>query len=588
MKYSAPEMDVEMRGTSIVGVGIFGLLILLLWIFVFPVGREPESSSLTQGLESQGTESQTAGSADKQAAGEPVGERLRIGGAAVRIDFDGGTPSQAQPPKINGESEPAGRPPELAFKTWPVPKLALVVSGEQLGYFEPCGCTANQLGGMNRRADLVRQMKELSWPVRGIDLGSLSRRSVRQGQVKFETTLSAMRDLGYVAMGIGPEELRLDPGFLISQHVTDGESPLKFLSANLTFYNDPSLGTPLPFSVIDVDGVKVGITCVMGERQKQSVIPQRTPDEESSADVRWSDPVAALKTVMPEFEKQGVAFRILLSQGSMEESIALAKEFPAFDIVVTALGPGDGMPTAEMVGNVRLLKVGAQGKHVGVVGLYPGDTTTPIRYELVSLKGSLFGEDQKMIEHLQTYQTRLFDEQIILAESPSTHPSGASFVGAEKCGECHTKAFAVWKESAHSHALESLDPANQRTGFERLHGVPRMFDPECLSCHVTGWDPQEYIRFRTGFINEELAENDQEKMLQKLLGGNQCENCHGPGSRHVELIEADNVEAAAREVRVTLEQTKEKNLCQKCHDLDNSPEFDFDKYWEQIRHPDRD
>ncbi len=94
---------------------------------------------------------------------------------------------------------------------------------------------------------------------------------------------------------------------------------------------------------------------------------------------------------------------------------------------------------------------------MGVVGLYPDDKENPVRFELVSLKGSLFGEDPGMVEHMRTYQTRLFDEQIILAESPSTHPSGASFVGAEKCGECHTKAFAVWKDSAHAHAFESLN-----------------------------------------------------------------------------------------------------------------------------------
>ena len=34
----------------------------------------------------------------------------------------------------------------LKFPTWPTPKAALVITGEQLGYFEPCGCTANQLG----------------------------------------------------------------------------------------------------------------------------------------------------------------------------------------------------------------------------------------------------------------------------------------------------------------------------------------------------------------------------------------------------------------------------------------------------------
>jgi len=44
---------------------------------------------------------------------------------------------------------------------WPKPELALLVSGEQHGYFEPCGCTANQMGGMARRADLLSKMPEL-------------------------------------------------------------------------------------------------------------------------------------------------------------------------------------------------------------------------------------------------------------------------------------------------------------------------------------------------------------------------------------------------------------------------------------------
>ena len=42
----------------------------------------------------------------------------------------------------------------LMFPEWPKPLLAFIVTGEQFGYFEPCGCTANQLGGMARRAGL--------------------------------------------------------------------------------------------------------------------------------------------------------------------------------------------------------------------------------------------------------------------------------------------------------------------------------------------------------------------------------------------------------------------------------------------------
>ena len=36
-------------------------------------------------------------------------------------------------------------------------------------------------------------------------------------------------------------------------------------------------------------------------------------------------------------------------------------------------------------------------------------------------------------------------------------------------------------------------------------------------------------------------------------------------------------------MRQSLEQAKNGG-CYECHDIDNSPEFDFDTYWPQIEH----
>lgn len=188
-----------------------------------------------------------------------------------------------------------------------------------------------------------------------------------------------------------------------------------------------------------------------------------------------------------------------------------------------------------------------------------------------------------MIRLMANYQERLKDEKVIIADAvTSPHPSGATFVGADKCGECHTTAYRIWKDTPHAHALESLDPVHQRLGHERLNGISRMHDPECLSCHVTGWDPQEYFRFPSGFLNEDLASTDDQKMLHQMLAGSQCENCHGPGSRHLELVNA-GADDPGKVMRVTLEQAR-KGTCEKCHDADNSPKFNFDTYWEQVKH----
>lgn len=89
---------------------------------------------------------------------------------------------------------------------------------------------------------------------------------------------------------------------------------------------------------------------------------------------------------------------------------------------------------------------------------------------------------------------------------------------------------------------------------------------------------------RSGFLNKELARDTAEEQLQELLAGNQCENCHGPGSRHVELVEAGKIEESRQDVRVSLEQARDQD-CIKCHDGDNSPGFKFEEYWDAVRHP---
>ena len=492
-------------------------------------------------------------------------------------------------PSIPGPDHPSdgstatltGSGVEAIWDEWPRPQLALMLSGEQHGYFEPCGCTSNQLGGMARRADLLKKLTEAGWDVRGIDLGGLPRRTVHQAQVKFEMSLRALQDLQYVAVGLGPEDLRLQPEFLLAQDIPDetGEA-LRFVSANIVFFNSPELGTPIPSRIMEVGGRRVAITSVVSESTIASVVAPG-----SNGDINWTAPEPAIEQVLQDFDAQQIDFRILLSHSPADESRELARRYPKFDVIVTAQGFSDPNPAdePERIGDTVFLQVGHKGKYVGILGLYPDDAESPLRYQLVPLDGSDFDDAQQMTDHMKVYQERLREQQIVVTDGVISHPSGESFVGVERCGECHEHAYDVWAESRHAHAFESLDPANELEGHERLNGVRRTFDPECLSCHVTGWEPQEYIRYRSGWLNKEFAETEEQLSLESRLAGNQCENCHGPGSRHIELIEADEYDLAKKEVAVTLEQAR-KTVCRRCHDSDNSPEFDFDSYWTQIEH----
>lgn len=476
----------------------------------------------------------------------------------------------------------------LKFKQWPRPAAALLLSGEQFGYFEPCGCTEGQSGGLARRDDLLRQIQALQWPVAALDLGGIVRDNRRQSQIKFEVLLAALKDMRYEALGLGPQELRFGPEYLLSQHVVDPQQPqaaVWFLAANVVLFDSPELGTPARWKRFRVGETTVAVTAVVGKRLAETELLHR-----SGAELRIEEPQTALAEVVRQFQAEPADLLVLLAHTSAEEARELVRAFPQFQLVVSAGGPEDPRDQPEFIGQSMLVHVGQKGKYTGVAGFYPEDAGRPLRFELVQLNRERFADSPRMVDHMRFYQERLFKERTAAEEPPIEHPGGALYVGAEKCGECHTRAYEIWKNTPHAHAFESLDPAHQRHGYERLRGVSRVFDAECLCCHTTGWEPQKVLRYKGGFLNQEFARTDMEKAAARLLQGSGCENCHGPGSRHVELIEqffddgSDRTLAAARkEVHVSLE-TARQSLCFSCHDLDNSPNFEFKAYWEKVKH----
>ncbi|HMP18072.1 MAG TPA: cytochrome c family protein, partial [Gemmatales bacterium] len=137
--------------------------------------------------------------------------------------------------------------------------------------------------------------------------------------------------------------------------------------------------------------------------------------------------------------------------------------------------------------------------------------------------------------------------------------------------ECHPQAHAQWAGSNHSHALENLIKYGrpiaelpQKDGNPRKIG--RQFDPECAKCHVTGF------AYQSGYIDEVQTPH---------LGGNGCENCHGPGSLHAGQ---PNNPAFRKSLRLSMDdKDRVGQMCMKCHDLDNDPHFHIDK-WEKIKH----
>jgi hypothetical protein len=453
---------------------------------------------------------------------------------------------------------------------WPKPWVTLFVTGQQHGYIEPCGCTGleNQKGGLNRRDTLMRLITDRGWEVVPLDAGNQVRRFGRQSDIKFARTTEALRAMNYGAVALGSDDLKVSSDYLLLSMLNNkAESDSPYVSANLRI----SELYPDAFKVITVGSRKIGVTGFLGDEFAKQV----TDINDGSLSLLPTIP--SLREAVAALRQMKCDYLVLLAHASIKESTEVAKSVPEFDLVVTAGGFGEPHYKPEPIPGTKsqMIQVGVKGMYVGLVGLYD-DAANPIRYQRLALS-SQFDDSPRMLELFKQYQRQLKDTGFArLGVRPISHRSSRNFVGSEKCGDCHSRAFEIWQKSDHALATEHLvHPPNDRGD------IARHFDPECLSCHVTGWNPQEYYPYRSGFESMEVSAH---------LVGNGCENCHGPGSAHVEAEEGSSDAALLFELRQAMRIKLEdaRNTCLECHDLDNSPTFHadgaFERYWNDIKH----
>lgn len=228
---------------------------------------------------------------------------------------------------------------------------------------------------------------------------------------------------------------------------------------------------------------------------------------------------------------------VVMLEGQESDARALAKSHPAIRVIVySALGDPPSAPTQE--GNTLLVTPGEHGK--SVIRLKYRDHKFQ-DYAVIKLDPDI-PDDPSVSRFYDRYLDRVTNEKLMDA---MPRIAGPKFAGTATCGMCHGDALETWKKSAHSHALKTLE--------SEKHGR----DPDCVACHVVGVDNENGFRSRD--LTPELADVN-------------CESCHGPGNDH-----------ANDPAKFPLPKVGEAS-CMKCHVKEQSPNFDFLKYWEKIKH----
>lgn len=452
------------------------------------------------------------------------------------------------------------------------PVISLLLCGGQRGKLKPCGCSEPQLGGLARLAflwDLLRQRAEhgrglasalsLGWTLKGS--------GEAQEEAKADYVRAVYEALGFAGLLLGDTDLLVD-AYTQPRGAGDGplgglEAPRPPVNCRLPAHN-PAAETPAllelqlrtlrvrAYSFVEpaqAEALKAAGS-LEGVTSPNGAFGGLTPRADALWLVScWQPPPATLASLTHELERLGPAILVVLGDAG-----------GATRVDRQPLGAG----RAPLVIGLSEL-----GKAAGVLDLEEDKDGTGwlASWRRIDLDpgmdvGGTPGVAQ--VEELDALYRRVVRERGYLVDFPRFRDEGVRFVGSSACAQCHAAIYREWKQTPHAQALPTLRERNYH------------WDPECIRCHVVGWDRTADDRWYV----RDSSFRDPERT--PFLGGVGCENCHGPGSAHV----ADPWNRALFGPEGPNRRAPDPNACQRCHDAENSVHFAAraDWYRDQVDH----
>jgi hypothetical protein len=407
--------------------------------------------------------------------------------------------------------------------------LVVVASGDTAGWIVPCGCTSNQSGGLPRRATYIESLRAEAEVV-PIDVGGAAHGNSPYDLAKFEAILRGEALMGVAAHNIGAAEAKFGPAELRRLAVKIG---VPMISANA---HDRS-GQPVaePARLVSAAGRRLALVGVLSERYATKELQVSPPRQ------------AAIETLRGLAGKYDAA--IVLAYLPDDELRQFADELPEADVVV---GGPTGQPISPReVGPGLLCSATSKGKFM--VRLDAPTARSGARWSgsIVELDDK-FGDDAGQVGNVEAFRRDLGERDFSPGQTgfveplPADVPKGYAIAGDKTCKKCHDEDCRELRKTKHAEAWQALKAKGAHV------------DPECQRCHTTGYGlPGGFASLRRDAALVNVG----------------CESCHGPSRAHVVKSDVHTPYFG-----------RAKDHCTSCHDRENSPKFDYDKYWEKVRH----
>lgn len=460
------------------------------------------------------------------------------------------------------------------------PTLRLAVVTDLKGYLEPCGCTSDPLGGIDRLAAQIKTLREGEVPLLFViagdaffDAAPLAPERVDQANRNAKTMVGILNRLGATAVLPGQRD-RAQPAEILGSLRAAAEFPW------LAMENDTG-------ALVQEAG-EVSVAIVGARRETEpSVVMAAVGAARGRADLA----VVLVDGSRRDANRIGAIEGVdLVIQGGLDQDAPMAPRQAGEAWVLHASRQGQGLTVvdlylagkaapfadrsewsrtelaAQLDRQIRELvaKIDAWEK----AGDVDPKDLEPQRARLVELEkeraaldapaargdGNAFSArwvalrksslSDREVEKLMREHDKVVNEANRIAfadlKPAPLGPDDVAYVGSAACSACHQTAYAWWR--SHSHGVAYLT----------LQQRSKEYNLDCVGCHVTGY--------------QQPGGSTVTHNLEGQLRNVGCESCHGPGAAHVKNPEAPIVRAPP------------ESTCVACHSKEHSDLFDYETY----------
>jgi hypothetical protein len=477
-------------------------------------------------------------------------------------------PPRAPPPQPAADAAPPSAP-----RGGPIEVL---LTGDDDGYLDACGCDDGLLGGLPRRKTAMQYLGVEDGHALVLSNGGLAplrpgvapdapERDLDREKLNFQ--LLAMIEMHYSAIALTAAELALGRAALEQAAALLGDG-CPFVATNLVDTRTAADSTQpeLEFARSVVRSVRDRTIAVFAVTAPSRAAAVAAAD----AHVKLEPMADALRAGLAKVTAQGKPWKtVVLAQADADEAKQLARDVPGLDAIVIPNPDGQDEPEEKLrrVDSTDILTTGRKGKFV--VRYRFGADGGRASWKAEDVNDQL-EKDGSVKDLLEGYRDLLKDNQPIrrwYGRLPD--PGGVAYVGSDEgCANCHEKAWKTWQASRHARAWATLVVQDTPPPPELKKGRLRnaIFDPDCVKCHVTGFG------YASGYRGP-----DQEDAHAPLVNVS-CEACHGPAGDHAtRASRGDTTYPGGHAPSVA--NGAAFALCVRCHDPDNSPSFELKNYW---------